>query len=147
MKSIDDILELADKRLAEAEFLVDKFPSGAYYLAGYAAELTLKARICKLLDFDNFYSVKQPIKRGSDAFFTHELTQLLTLSGLRKRLEDEIDREKGANSELAINWQLICNWNESRRYDLSIEKPEALDLLNALTNDKTGFLPWIRKNW
>lgn len=148
MNTITNILGLANKRLEEAQLLESNgYMEGAYYLAGYAAELTLKARICKILNFDEFYSLKQPLKKGSDAFFTHELTQLLTLSGLRKQLENETDPGKGANLNLSINWQTVCQWNERKRYDCSTGTNDASELIKALTDVNDGFLPWIQKNW
>ena len=97
MTTAREILNLADKRLHEAQCLLsNNCPEGAYYLAGYVVELTLKAHICKLLDMDDFYASTH-VRRMSGVYFTHDLNQLLTLSGWRKRLEDDMG-VAGANN-------------------------------------------------
>ena len=139
MNSVQEIRNLADKRLEEANLLLQNgFHEGAFYLAGYAVELMLKARICKHLDMDDFYT--RPLKSGKQAFFTHDLEQLLTLSGSRKRLEMDIDPVTGTNSTLFANWQTICKWNEEKRYELSIEPDEAANFFQAITDSQNGFL-------
>ena len=105
----------------------------------------LKARICKHLDMDDFYT--RPLKSGKQAFFAHDLEQLLTLSGLRKRLETEMDPAAGNNSALFANWQIICKWNEEKRDELSIAPVEATNFFQAITDSQNGFLTWLRKNW
>lgn len=48
-----DFQQLADSRLLEAKtLLANNLFDGAVYLAGYALELALKARICKIIDTD-----------------------------------------------------------------------------------------------
>ncbi len=83
-----DIENVAAQKILDAECLLlgGRF-DGAYYLAGYAIELLLKAKICKTLgiadffDFDNKdRSVK--IKNDNSVFRTHNYEQLLILSGI-----------------------------------------------------------------
>ena len=73
--------DLALLRLHEAEalFAVGLY-DGAKYLAGYAVELALKARICRLLDVDE-YPDTGALKR---VYAVHDLDQLLLLAGLSK---------------------------------------------------------------
>lgn len=48
MKNLKDIQELADWRLEEADYLCKGgYFDGAFYLAGYAVELYLKAKIAE----------------------------------------------------------------------------------------------------
>ena len=110
MNTAQDILILANKRLNEAQFLLSNdCPEGAYYLAGYVADLTLKAHICRLLGMDDFYASTH-VKRVSGAYHTHNFEQLLTLSGWRKRLEAETNLSLPvANIDLAINWLTIAS--------------------------------------
>lgn len=50
MKNATEIWELEERRLAEANVLLQNdFCEGALYLAGYSIELFLKAKICELL--------------------------------------------------------------------------------------------------
>ena len=138
MNTIREITDLADKRLNEAELLhVNGMEEGALYLAGYVIELMLKACICKNLDIENFYV--KPIKTGKQAFFTHDLDQLMTLSGLRTIF----DKEVITNQILADSWQDICNWSEERRY-ISVATHEEVTIF--LSSIKT-FLTWFLQNW
>lgn len=138
MNTIREITDLADKRLKEAELLhANGMEEGALYLAGYVVELMLKARICKNLDIENFYI--RPIKTGKQAFFTHDLEQLLTLSGLRTMFDQEIL----ANTTLANAWLIICTWDEERRYVSVVTQTNITTFLSSLKI----FLAWFQKNW
>lgn len=146
MKTVAEIEGLATKRLEEAKLLLSNgYFEGAFYLAGYSIELMLKARICKHLEIEDFYLKQpEPLKK---AYFVHNLEQLLTLSGLRKKYEDETDAEKGRNKALSKNWNKICSWNETARYDCDVKQPDAIALIKAIENPENGFLPWLRINW
>jgi len=146
LKTIVDIQNLAEKRLKEAKVLLaNDFYEGAFYLAGYSIELMLKARICKHLEIEHFYQKQpEPLKK---AYFVHNLEQLLTLSGLRKKYEDEINPAIGNNKVLNKNWNKIGSWSESSRYDCSVQQKDVVSLINAIDNPKNGFLIWLRKNW
>lgn len=146
MKTVKEIQKLADRRLQEAKLLLSNgFFEGAFYLAGYSVELMMKARICKHLEIEDFYLKQpEPLKK---AYFVHNLDQLLTLSGLRKKYEDEIDLQKGANKSLNKNWNKICSWSETARYDCHVQEKDAMALIDAIENSKNGFLPWLQTNW
>jgi hypothetical protein len=146
VRTIQDICALADRRLEEAQTLLDnRLFEGAFYLAGYAVELRLKARICKNLDIEDFYM--KPVKVGKQAFFTHELDQLLTLSGLRRRWENETDIQAGNNIDLFNNCQVICQWSEETRYVITVKEEEARAFWKAINDPQNGFLPWLLRNW
>ena len=50
MNTSEEIKNLADLRLEEAEILLNNGKSnGAFYLLGYTIELYLKSKICRLL--------------------------------------------------------------------------------------------------
>jgi hypothetical protein len=124
--------------LQEAELLhANGMEEGALYLAGYVIELMLKAKICKTLDIENFYI--KPIKTGKQAFFTHELDQLLTLSGLRT----VFDQEVLTNQVLADSWKDISNWSEEKRYVSVVTHQEVSIFLSSLKI----FLIWFQQNW
>lgn len=147
MNTAQDILNLANKRLLEAQCLLSSYcPEGAYYLAGYVVELTLKAHICKLLDIDDFYASTH-VRRMSGVYFTHDLNQLLTLSGWRKRLENEIGVAGANNLALFRNWQLISQWNEQKRYEAIVSDLDVKEFIDALTDPLNGFLVWAQRNW
>jgi hypothetical protein len=72
--------QLAELRLTEARLLLDNgLPSGAYYLAGYAIECALKARIAA-----EFRANEIPDKARVNSIYTHNLGILLGLAGLRR---------------------------------------------------------------
>jgi len=146
LKTVLDIQNLAQKRLDEAKLLLSNdYAEGGFYLAGYSIELMLKARICKHLEIEDFYLKQpEPLKK---AYFVHNLDQLLTLSGLRKRFEDATDPLKGNDAALNKNWNKICSWNEGARYDCHVQDKDAVAFINAIENPKNGFLLWLRKNW
>lgn len=69
--------QLAEERLAEATLLLAQgYPSGAYYLAGYAVECALKASIATRFKADEI-----PDKSLVNSVYTHKLIELLRLSG------------------------------------------------------------------
>ncbi len=93
MQTQSDIEALAYAKLGDAECLLDndRFDS-AYYLAGYAIELLLKARVCKTLgipdffDFDN--AERKRLKNESvitKPYKVHDYIQLFILSGIYTR--------------------------------------------------------------
>ena len=72
-----DVQELADERLAEAKALLDlERWGGAYYLAGYAVELALKACIIKMLMATDAF----PDKEFSKNCYTHAIEKLVVLA-------------------------------------------------------------------
>jgi HEPN domain-containing protein len=91
-----ELKDLAALRLREAEAL---FAAGLYdgaaYLCGYVVELALKARICRLLNV-NEYPDTGKLK---NVYGVHDLDQLLLLSGLRRRLDP-------TNKPVFDNWAI-----------------------------------------
>ena len=107
------IRQIAQQRIEEAECLfANGHFDGAYYLAGYALELTLKAKICDCLRVPNFY--KQHITGElSKAFKTHKIDNLLLFTGLHETL----NTEKQTNPVLLTTWSVVTCWNENSRYN------------------------------
>jgi hypothetical protein len=89
--------ELAEQRLVEARALLDQGRwDGAYYLAGYAVELALKACIIKaLLATDAF-----PDKEFSRNCYTHVVEKLVGLAKLEGARKAAMD----ADPDLSTNW-------------------------------------------
>ncbi len=120
-------------RLTEAEEFLSSghFPS-AIAMGLYALEIRLKERICHRLDLDEL----------PRAFEIHDLSGLLVLSGLKRRLEDP------ANVPVRANWEE--NERESRflnelRYKPNTfrDQPKALAFFEQLRDPSHGVLPWI----
>jgi HEPN domain len=131
--------ELAELRLAEAKVLLDQGQwDGAYYLAGYAVELALKACIIKtLLATDAF-----PAKDFSKDCYTHAVERLVVLA----KLDGARKTATAADPDLSTNWGLAKDWSEEKRYH-RIEKTDAEALYTAIADDVHGVLPWIKTQW
>jgi hypothetical protein len=111
---------------------------GAYYLAGYAVECALKACIAKQTNRHDF-----PDKKAANDAWSHDLQKLAELAGVWADLE----RDRKASPALGVNWAIVKDWSESKRYDLLTTRAEARALYAACTTRQTGVLPWIRKRW
>ena len=113
MTNPTDIRTLADLRINEAENLNNiGFPDGAFYLAGYAVELYLKAKICENLNLPTFYTQYAPKTDLSKTFLIHNLDRLILLSGLLPKFESE----KSNDPVFLSHWLKIEQWSEKSRY-------------------------------
>ena len=134
-----DFQQLADERLAEAKALLDLGKwDGAYYLAGYAVELALKACIIKaLMTTDAF-----PDKEFSKNCYTHAVEKLVVLA----KLDDDGRPRQAADPDLLANWAVVQDWSEEKRYH-RIDKAEAEALYSAIADPAHGVFPWIKTHW
>jgi HEPN domain-containing protein len=135
-----ELRQLAEGRILDARcLLVGGRWSGAYYLAGYAAECGLKA--CIMLHVENSGAIFLD-RRFSEKCWTHDLEELLKLANLKPTL----DIDAAANAALSANWAATKDWNETSRYEQKTQ-PEAEVLYHAIADDPDGVLPWIRIHW
>lgn len=144
MPSYRDLKLLANSRLLEAKTLLkDDHYDGACYIAGYSIELALKARICKLLDI-NEYPEKGNIAKS---FLTHSLDDLFILAGLQKKLQKQIQKNKNFKS----NWSIVeqFKWSEQNRYKPigTYKKTGAEGFIKALDERNNGIFKWLKKQW
>lgn len=106
MITIKELDDLCKDRLEDAEILMNaKRYDGAYYLCGYAVELALKRRICKIMNWDGFPNSKKEFE-GLSSFKVHNLETLLRLSGQEKHIKKNFFAE----------WSVIIEWNPETRY-------------------------------
>jgi HEPN domain-containing protein len=139
MATPQQLKDLALLRLEEAEAL---FAAGLYdgakYLAGYAVEFALKARICRLLEVDE-YPDTGALKR---VYGVHDLDQLLLLAGLRKAAGL-------IEQPLFDNWSSAILWKPESRYNAagSVTREAAEATLNAIRDSTNGVLTWIKTVW
>ena len=134
-----ELQQIAGLRVQEAKVLLDnRFYAGAYYLCGYAVECALKACIAK-----NIRQYEFPDRSTINGFFTHDLENLLGISGLQPAL----DHERGINREFEANWTMAKEWRVDSRYDLGVGESVARSLFSAITESRNGVLPWLRKWW
>ena len=135
----DDLQRISKLRVKEARALRDKgFYSGAYYLLGYAVECALKACIAKQIMKYDF-----PDQKMINKSYTHNLEQLLSVSGLKLQLKDEMD----VNPDLELNWSIVAGWNEHYRYEHHISKATMIDFYRAVASNRNGVLKWLKKYW
>jgi hypothetical protein len=115
MQTQSGIEALAYSKLEDAECLLanERFDN-AYYLAGYAVELLLKARVCKTLgipdffDFDN--TARTRLKNESvitRPYRVHDFVQLIILSGIYSHCRRELE----TNESFKLNWSIVLEWN------------------------------------
>ena len=125
--------QLAEERLSEARLLLAHgHPSGAYYLAGYATECALKAKIAK-----GFRADEIPDLRRVRDIYTHNLGELLSIAGLKVTLESEIE----ISTDLKKRWTIAKDWSEHARYEIWTED-HASAMLDAIDGEK-GLLRWL----
>lgn len=133
-----DLQLLAEDRILDAQALLDAGRwSGAYYLAGYAVECALKARIAGLFRKHDFPDKDQVFRSH-----THKILPLVEAAGLKTQQESDAK----ANPLLARNWTIAKDWIERARYQRWTEA-EARRLFTAVTDPASGVLTWIRARW
>jgi len=125
------------RREAAALLKAGHYP-GAYYLVGYSIECALKACIAKQTKKHDF-----PDKQVADKAWIHDLERLVNTAGISQ----DFERELKANRALQLNWAIVKDWSENKRYDLTITKAQARDFYSACTTRRNGILPWIRRRW
>lgn len=141
MTNPNDIRTLADWRYEEAENLSKiGYHDGAFYLAGYAVELCLKAKICETLGVTDFYSSHVPRSDLSKTFLIHNLERLILLSGLYPKFE----AEKVNDIVFNAHWERVKSWSEKSRYDnkgthLQTDTNQFLESVKIL-------ITWIKMN-
>lgn len=130
---------LAELRCRDAEALLDAGQwDGAYYLLGYSVECALKACAAR-----GFLLHDVPEKTTVNAFYTHDFTKLLSISGIAEAMASH----REVDPEFAAQWETVQDWNESKRYSVGITEAMARDMYYAVTNERSGVLPWMKTQW
>lgn len=134
-----DLEDLVDIRVQEAKALLDSgFFQGAYYLAGYSLECAIKACIAKQVKEFDF-----PNRDLAQKSHQHRLNDLLGVAGLKQKLDE---KEKD-DVEFKLNWAVAKDWTVESRYENQIEESRAKDLYQAVTDEKSGILAWLKTFW
>lgn len=146
MPNRTEFQKISRARLAEAKLLYKKGKyDGSRYLVGYTIETALKARICKILDLNDY----PPRIDRQESFKTHSIDALIILAGLEK----ELTQKKFNDPVFASNWSIATDrqngWRETWRYEKigTATKQSVSDLLNAVSNRNHGIFTWIRTKW
>jgi len=150
MENPEEILNLAEQRLKEAEILLENDMSdGAFYLAGYSVELTLKAKLCErfcvptLFKSNKELGIQTPeissnIKKMVQ---THNLNELILVCGLHYKLLDFKQSSVVANKNVDL---IFKKWKVDIRYkNTGLSKNKVKQIINFLKNNK-GILQWIK---
>lgn len=130
---------LVQIRISEGKTLLDNgLYQGAYYISGYAIECALKACIAKSVGQHDF-----PDKSLANKCYTHDLSDLLGVAGLKINLKKREDED----SNFKLNWAVVKDWSEQARYEASVEKTKAVDLYKSITDEHSGILTWLKTHW
>jgi HEPN domain-containing protein len=133
-----DLRNNSTGKLEAAQVLAAKKQwSNAYYLAGYSIELALKACFAKQISSDTI-----PDKNLINKVYSHNIGELVGLAGMRTDLEDR----KKNDSLFAANWAICSEWSPDARYR-DTSSAETTYLLNAISDNTHGVLPWIKNYW
>jgi HEPN domain-containing protein len=123
MIPVAELDKIAQARLDDAKALLaaNRY-DGAIYLCGYAVEVALKARTCRVLSWPGFPSTGgefQPYK----SFQTHDLDVLLSLSGQEARIKQQ---------HFAA-WSTVAVWKSESRYTIvgTAQQTDATAMLQA----------------
>ncbi|MFX1736900.1 hypothetical protein PXJ20_11980 [Paraburkholderia sp. A1RI_3L] len=135
----DDLMVLSRERVRDARALLTvRRYAAAYYLCGYSIECAIKACIAAKTAKYDF-----PDKALATSAYSHDLVQLVKVAGLQSQLNAQVSK----NPQFATNWAIAKDWAETRRYELTIGRPQARDLYTATTARQHGVLKWIKQFW
>lgn len=133
-----DACILAQAKIDDAKLLLDNGrASNAYYLAGYAVEIGLKACIAKQISVDTI-----PDLDFVKSIYVHNPRNLIKVAGLSTALKQKTD----GDPVFAANWALVCEWGPETRYT-PIDFGTAQTMLDAVNNEENGVLTWIKTHW
>ncbi|MDR1964174.1 MAG: HEPN domain-containing protein [Planctomycetaceae bacterium] len=151
MKTPQEIEILAWERLDEAKVLYENQKyDGAFYLAGYAVELMLKAKIASRFGITGLFDDSDPMSNTIEgigdvrrAVKTHNLRVLMIFSCLREEFETECE----TNAEFSFFADMLLGgWSEQSRYKTlgSTNREILKEILDILENKTQGILQWIK---
>jgi HEPN domain-containing protein len=133
-----DLRARAQAKLDDAIILLqNRRFSNAYYLAGYAIELGLKACVAAQITAETI-----PDKEFLKGILNHQFPKLIGLAGLAQALKDEQDRDQ----VFAANWAIASEWEPDSRYEDKDAMSTQL-FIKAINDPTTGVLRWIKTHW
>jgi len=132
----NDFQQLADIRVKEAKiFLDNQYFDGAYSLLGYVVECALKSCISKQFKEQDF-----PYHQTIIDFNTHSFPKLLRIAALEQNMQNDWQ----ILPKLQSNWITVTEWSEQARYQHNITQVMAQELYDAVTENQTGVLSWLK---
>lgn len=119
-------------------FDAKRYPA-AYYIAGYSVECAIKACIANQTKQYEF-----PDKARATDAFQHKFSDLIKSV---RALDVAHKHDIGANAQFAARWAVVSRWSVDSRYDLGIDRKDAKDMIEAVTDVPDGVLEWFRSHW
>lgn len=133
-----ELVRLAEEKAADALLLLQHGRhSNAYYLAGYAVEIGLKAVIAR-----EFQAETLPDKSFVNKVYVHRIIDLVRLAGL----ESDLNQRLSTDPAFSKTWSIVENWSEGTRYAI-IDVAAATAMVDAVQDSSGGILPWLRTFW
>ena len=122
--TLENLEKLSEEKLRDADVLYGAgCYGGAFYICGYAVELSLKEKICITLGWDEYPS------DGKYKFLKiHDFEVLLHFSGAEKQVKKTLMSE----------WSIVMKWNPDTRYSSAIQTAK-----NALLMIKSTEEIWL----
>lgn len=128
----------AQAKLDDAIILLNnKRYSNAYYLAGYAVEIGLKACVAAQISAETI-----PDPDLLKNIFNHDFSKLIGLAGLMNRLREQED----ADPTFHAYWGIVSNWSPDTRYE-DKDPMSAQLMVQAVGDHSSGVLQWIKRYW
>ncbi|MFO1099102.1 MAG: hypothetical protein U1E81_12765 [Xanthobacteraceae bacterium] len=133
-----DLRAMAQAKVDDANILLNsgRF-SNAYYLAGYAIEIGLKACIAAQVSAETI-----PDKDFIKKIHSHVFPELVGLAGLAADLK----RQKDKSAAFAANWAIVSEWSPDARYE-PCDPLSAQLIIQAISDGQSGVLEWIKMYW
>jgi hypothetical protein len=133
-----DLRALAQAKLDDAILLFqNRRASNAYYLAGYAIELGLKACIASQVTAETI-----PDKAFLKNVLNHNFMTLVGLAGLATQLKEASDKDP----VFGARWGIVSQWSPDDRYE-SKEPTSVQVFLTAISDPNSGVFQWIKQYW
>ena len=133
-----DLRAIAQSKIDDASVLFEgqRF-SNAYYLAGYAVEIGLKACIAAQVSAETI-----PDKAFLKGVLNHQFPALIGLAGLAGPLKELQDKD----AVFASNWAIVNDWSPDCRYETR-DSMSAQVMIQAVLHPNSGVLQWIKAHW
>jgi len=133
-----DLIALAEEKFADAALLLAHGRySNAFYLAGYAVEIGLKACIAKRIVAEAI-----PNRKFINSIYTHDLADLVGVADLK----DHLAAQESRSAAFSTNWALVKQWDEASRYAM-MDAYGAQTMIDAIGDTNDGVLQWLRRHW
>ncbi len=123
MIPVAELDRIAEARLEDGKaLLAGGRYDGATYVCGYAVEVALKARICRILNWSEFPTTSGEFQ-AYRTFKTHELDVLLRLSGQEARIK----------LQHFTLWNAVAVWKVESRYNVigTVQRADAESMISA----------------